>query len=260
MMERDLFLLVFFGALIGFMGGAVLLQYPVSPKEPPISCPSCTLNESFMAYFLYPKRCVACEKNVPPSCDGCAGFYGEATLAAVSADLAVPLVFTVSDAVSDASVFAVSGGKAFLGSAKSKLAIAQTICAASGSARSCEVFRERVGSIRACFDKYSIPADAVVYHSARNCAHCEEMAPFVSELMGLSRADGKLYKVSFLSEDDASAKRILSECVGGVVELNYVPQVICPSNGKSRIGALGLSQLRDFADECADAADAFAAS
>jgi hypothetical protein len=77
--------------------------------------------------------------------------------------------------------------------------------------------------------------------------------------MNLSRG-GVPYRVYWASEDDASSKRLLSECVGGVVELNYIPQVICPANGKTRIGALGLSELRDFADECVDAAAVFEAS
>ncbi|MFH1787970.1 MAG: hypothetical protein ABH834_01160 [Candidatus Altiarchaeota archaeon] len=251
-MDSDLFMIGFFSMLLGFFGGWIALtdSLPQIINEPVGAfCPSCMFYSNLSVYYLYPSRCMECERNIPPTCDGCNQFYDLDLLSTISGDIGVPISFVVSDAVSDASLFVVYGNEARLGLAKSKISIAQSICSVSGNENACALFAEHVEVMEKCFGKYGVSADTVIYHYGDSCAHCEDTLPYVEELSSLSYGDVP-YKVKFLSEDVVEEKRVLTECVGGLLELRYVPQVICPGNGRTSIGAMDLTQLRDFADEC----------
>jgi len=256
LIERNAFIVSFFGVLAGIILGTELM-YSLLPgvlMSPQSSFSVCLLNESYAVYYLYPKRCIACEINIPPSCDGCHGFYDEQALSAVSSDLGVPLFFVVSEAVSDASLMIMADGRALLGSAKSKLMISQAVCAATGVKESCGVYSDYLSTVISCFEDFGFDSSALIYHHGGGCVHCSEMEESVRELMNLSY-EGSPYSVVWLSEDDESEKEVLQECVGSILDLRYIPQVICPANVKTHVGAMDLSQLRDFADECIEASE-----
>ena len=257
-MDQDLFIIGFFSMLLGFFGGWVALtdSLPLIMAEPVGAyCPSCMFYEDLSVYYLYPSRCMDCGRNIPPTCDGCNQYYDLDLLSIISGDIGVPISFVLSDAVNDASLFIVYGNEAHLGVAKSKVAITQSICSVSGNENACALFAEHVEVMKNCFDKYGVSADTVVYHHGDSCPHCIDTKPYIEELAGLSYGDTP-YKVKYLNDDVAAQKRVLTDCVGGIIELRYIPQVICPGNGRTKIGAMDLTQLRDFADECIQAAPA----
>lgn len=253
MMDKNAFLWIIFGVLIGFVGGAGLL-FDVVPAlvSQEGGCSGGVVDSGFSVYYLFPARCINCEKNTPPTCDGCEGFYNAPLLSLVSSELGVPVRFLVSDSVSDASIFVATGSQGFLGSAKSKTAIAQTVCATTGDASACSVVEGQLSSLKECLLGYGVSPDSVIYHYGEDCPHCEAMSPYVRELENLSYDDAP-YSVKWVLDEDEAGRRMLTDCLGGLVDINFVPQVICPANARTKTGAVRLSELRDFADECVEA-------
>lgn len=231
-----------------------MIGIPTSFTETPHVEPnSCLTDAGFSVYYLYPDRCVECERNIPETCEACESYYDKDMLALVSGDIGLPVSFVVSDAVSEATVFVVSGQKSFLGVAKSKVAIAQIVCAASENEEACTVFADAVDSVKKCFAGYGINAGTLVYQYADDCAHCELMKPVIEELESLSFGETG-YVVHRIDDGDGAETRILTECVGGLLELRYIPNIICPANARSIVGEQKLGDLRDFADDCIEAA------
>jgi len=249
---------LFFIVSIGFFVGIMftLTQFediiPACPKS--VECiPASSATSGVM--YLYPSRCIDCDKRIPPTCEGCVKYYSSSgVFESLSEDLGVQITPLISDAVNEPAVFVYSGGLARLGDAKNKVAMASSICAILETGESCAVVADELSDVKSCFIEYKISEGAVVYHTSKNCEVCHTTNGYVDELEGLKDDAGEPYIVYTVDEDDAEAVEVLKTCTSDLLNLNKVPQVFCPTNGRSFTGYMTLSGLRDFADDCIEAA------
>lgn len=204
--------------------------------------------------YLYPERCINCERHIPPTCGDCNTFYlDQNILSALGDDLGVNLKLHVSDAVYEPSIFITYGNKATLASAKGKLAIANALCSGMNVEKSCNIVEASLSGVGDCISKYNVTDDTLLYHHGSSCEECERTKPFVRELETLAY-DGESYKVLWIDDENSEQMKILKECASDYMDLNYIPQVFCAANVRSKTGRMILSELRDFADDCIDAA------
>jgi len=240
-----LVLIVFF---LGFFAWTLL-----SGGRPAVVGPEAS---GLRVYYLYPSRCVNCDLRVPGQCDFCTSYYDDRVMGTLGADLGVSFDFVISDVVDKPNVFIVRDGKATLVDAKSKYGIAAGLCSFTGVGKACAAFRDEVNRTRECVKKYGVAEDALVYHYSRSeCIFCEKTTPVVDSLVGeVSYNESVPYVVRKADDKNAEDKKFLSDCFGSFVNLDFVPQVICPKTGESITGAVEkLSTLREFADKCIEA-------
>ena len=177
-------------------------------------------------------------------------------MSTLGGELGVVLKFVVSDAVDRPNVLVINGSKAGLVDAKSKYGIAGGLCSLGGVVKSCVAFREEVNRTRACVKRYGLTEDTVIYlYSKFNCIYCDRTTPLVDSLSGeVSFNDTYPYRVKKADENSSADRKLLDVCFGSFINLDLVPQVICPKNGDSISGEVDtLSTLRDFADKCVGA-------
>lgn len=202
-------------------------------------------------FYMYPGRCVDCSRRVPPTCEDCDTFYGDAqVLDSIGSEFDVPINPVVSDTVYNPSLYVVYKGRAYLTIARSKHNIAEALCTLTFNEKACEVLRANIGNAGECFSKYGIEADTVIYYYSMNCPGCDEVDEYLSELAELDY-DGKPYTVRRILMGDSSDR--LPECAAGYYDIGTVPQLFCPSNLQSKKGKLDLGVIRDFAEDCIDA-------
>jgi len=203
-------------------------------------------------YYLYPKRCVSCDLTKPGQCDYCNSYYDERVVGTVGADLGLSMEYLVSDAVESPNVMIINGGAANLADAKGKYILAKGLCVNLGG-KSCEAFSGEISRTKSCIAKYNISEDTLVYHYRRGeCIYCDKTTPYIDSLAAeVSYNDTYHYKVLKIDDKSPSERRILDDCFSTYVNLDYVPQVICPKTGESITGAIEkLSAARAFADKC----------
>jgi hypothetical protein len=87
------------------------------------------------------------------------------------------------------------------------------------------------------------PSTIVFVHS-NSCPHCRNMMPIVREL------EGEGYKFYWAEGSDIEARAVIEGCFSDILS-GYVPQFICPSNGKEQTGEMSKEELRSFSEECA---------
>ncbi len=261
-MEGKVVVWVALFAVMGFVLGAWLVGSKLGGGAetttlgcPALKCPECS-NPDLMVFYLYPKRCVSCNvKNPPESCMGCERYYDVDVVNSVSEDIGVHLTPYVADMVNEPSVLIAYKSVSALGSAKNKYNIAKSICAVAGVKSACNVSTGLLGGLQSCLAGYNVSEDTVVYYQlSGGCEFCEQTRPYVEELEALNYSDGTPYKVAWFDSKNDTQKAVLEKCVNEFVDLRYVPLVFCPANGFSKTGAMKLSDLRDFADDCFKAA------
>lgn len=246
------FVLLFFAALIGFFGGVML--YAVSVGDVGSGVGVASAPEGLSVMYLYPLRCVDCGKRVPPTCDSCVTYYSDSgVLSAISRDVGVPLQLYVSDSVSEPTLLVAKDGVLYLGDGRTKLAISGNLCNTLGNEESCRVFSDRMFTVKKCFASYNISADTLVYQYSESCGHCGRVAEALDKLLELDYLGRKYEAVSIDTFNEAEIE-VLSTCAGDIVNTRYVPNVFCPANGRAKTGEIGFPELRDFADECIEAA------
>jgi hypothetical protein len=62
------------------------------------------------------------------------------------------------------------------------------------------------------------------------------------------------YGVRYVDHASREEMKLINDCFVSFSNIDYVPQVLCPVNGRDLTGEFTLGQLRDFADECIEAA------
>lgn len=238
-------------------------------------CPSVQVNGSssfnatgseLQVLYLYPRRCLGCDKKPnsdQPSCVNCDKYYKDnVVFDALSNDFGVAITPYVSEDVGEPAVLvaSASNGKVGLGDASSKYNIATALCAIAGQEKACGIVDQRISGLRECLAKYGVSKDTLLYHyTSKGCVHCENMGKLVMELENLSfdlGGESKPYRVVWIDDENKTQMKVLEECVQDYMSLNYVPQVFCSANGRSKTGEMdSLSKFRDFADECMSSAE-----
>ncbi|MCX6695181.1 MAG: hypothetical protein NTU61_02645 [Candidatus Altiarchaeota archaeon] len=206
-------------------------------------------------FYLFPQRCVSCDLRTPGECDFCTSYYDDRVMGVIGQELGVELKFVVSDAVDQPNVFVVNGWRAGLIDAKSKYVIADGLCKFANVSKSCDALKSEVNRTRECVKRYSLTEDTLVYHySTSGCIHCARTTPLFDDLLSESYNETYGYKVRKADDNNTGDRKMLDECFGSFMNLDYVPQVVCPRNGDSITGGIEkLSTLREFADKCIEA-------
>ncbi|MFH1403709.1 MAG: hypothetical protein ABIH11_05510 [Candidatus Altiarchaeota archaeon] len=205
-------------------------------------------------FYLYPARCVDCDLNVPGQCDYCNSYYDERVMGLLSGELGVPVRFFVTDIVVRPNVFVASGDKAGLGDGRTKYNIANTVCELAGSEKSCELHESEVKRVKDCVARYGLADDTIVYHYTKSgCNSCARTTPVVQELLGLEYNETLKYTVHYVDHGDKEEMKLINECFMSFNYIDYVPQALCPANGKDLTGEFSLGMIRDFTDACIEA-------
>jgi hypothetical protein len=211
--------------------------------------------EDLRVLYLYPLRCVDCDLNKPGQCDYCTSYYDVRLMDMLSQEVGVPVEFHVSDTVHRPSVLVAYDGKVTLGDARTRYNIANTLCRFAGVEKSCTLFKAELERVTNCVGDYGIEPGTVVYHtSSRQCPVCAGTDKAANELIGLEYDDSVKYRVYSIDHADSQEKKILSDCFRAFDDIDYVPQLLCPVTGKDLTGEFTLSQAREFADQCLEAA------
>ncbi|MFC2162735.1 hypothetical protein ACFLRF_03565, partial [Candidatus Altiarchaeota archaeon] len=79
---------------------------------------------------------------------------------------------------------------------------------------------------------------------------CKRTNQIVGQLLELEYDDGVEYKVTSVDHSSKQEMKLINECFTVFSNIDYVPQVLCPANGKDLTGEFSLGQLRNFADQC----------
>lgn len=249
-MVRVDFTLLFYAALVGLFAGVVL--YAVSFGGSSGLVPAAP--GSVVVMYLYPLQCVDCAKRIPPTCDTCMTYYSDSgVLSAIAGDVGVPFTPYVSGSVSEPTLLVAKDGVVSLGDARTKLSIASTLCSIVKNKESCKVLNDRLFSVKKCFEQYNISRDMLVYQYSESCSHCAKVSEALDKLLQTPQL-GRSYKAVSIDSQSESQMKVLTSCAGDIVNTRYVPNVLCPANGKVKTGELTFSELRDFADDCIDAA------
>ena len=205
-------------------------------------------------FYLYPSRCVGCDLKVAGECDYCTSYYDERVMGLLSEELGVEIKWFKTDVVDRPNVFVVSGDRVGLGDARNKHNIAHTVCEITGMQRVCRMFNEEIDRAATCAEKHGIDKNSIIYHYVtKGCNTCVRTTPIINELSGLMYDDTQRYNVKLLDHNKKDELNILNDCFSSIVNLDYVPQIICPATGKDLSGDFTLSILRDFADACIEA-------
>ena len=246
---RGEFTFLFYAALIGFFAGALLFASAPSGGSG-FSEPS-----GGMVFYLYPERCVNCEKRVPPTCDSCIMYYSDAgVLSAISGDVGVPIAPYLSGSVSEPTLLIAKNGVVYLGDARTKLSIAGNLCNIVKNEESCKVLNDRLFAVKKCFESYNISKSTLVYQYSETCPHCAKVSEAMDKLLSTEEFGKKPYKAVSINSASEGEMRVLQSCAGDIANTRYVPNVFCPANGRVKTGEVTFSELRDFADDCKDAA------
>lgn len=96
----------------------------------------------------------------------------------------------------------------------------------------------------ACLAKYGID-EGVVFIYADWCPHCQDMKPLVQQL----QREG--FSVYLAPSTNSTVVGYLRECLSGIAQLRYIPEFVCPSNGKSKVGKFSnIDEMRAFFQAC----------
>jgi len=207
--------------------------------------------QGLSVYYLYPLRCVSCDLNTQGACDYCTSYYGAQMMDSLSQSVGVPINYVVSDVVARPNIVMVNGEKLTLADGRSKYNIAHALCGFAGVKESCSLFSSEIDRVKSCVKKYGIDASTVVYtSSSKECPLCSKENDIVAQLFTLEFSDGVEYKVKSVDYTNSQERQLVSDCMQAFDNLEYVPQLLCPANGKQLTGEFTLSAARDFADEC----------
>lgn len=223
--------------------------YNYSRQYPP--CPLYT--SELVAVYLYPQRCIDCRNDYPTSCtEDCVIYNDTSMIESLSRELNVSISYAVADVVRDPSLFVSYRGVGGLGDARSRYNMISTLCAIAKNKKACDLLDEKLGGMRECLAGYGINKSTVIYHyTETGCSHCNVTSLRVNELVELSYNDSINYSVAWFEGFNDTQMNVLDECISEFIDLNYVPQLFCPANGRSITGEIQmLSQVRNFADEC----------
>jgi len=249
-MVRGEFTLLFYVALLGFFAGALFLGVGFSD----VGGGSSGVSAGSRVMYLYPAKCVDCGNRVPPTCGECITFYSDSVvLDAVSADVGVPLELFVSAGVSEPTLLIASNGVVSLGDARTKFSIAGNLCTMLGVEQSCSAFSDRLFSVQKCFESANVSKSTLVYQYSESCSHCEKVSESLDKLLQLDYY-GRPYQAVSINSANENELSVLRSCAGDIVNTRFVPNVLCPANGRFLNGEVSFSVLRDFADECIEAA------
>lgn len=213
-----------------------------------VDCPSSNCVEpGFMAFYLYPFRCVECARGVGSDCDSCNAYYNPAGLEAVSEYLGVDIGWYDTRLVDKGSILVVGESELGLGVVENKFSVANTICRVANDSASCGIVADEVGRAKACVEDRGVSANTLVYHYTRgDCSHCDDTTLTVDQLV---RDTG--FNVTKVLHEDREDMRLINMCLSSFSARQYVPEVICPANGRSLVGRVAsFTELEDFARAC----------
>jgi hypothetical protein len=211
-------------------------------------------SENLSVSYLYPLRCVNCDLNKPGQCDYCNSYYDLRVMDMLSQEVGVPVRFYVSDTVERPNVLVAYNGKMALGDGRSRFNIANTLCRFAGVKKSCELYSSEVAKVRTCVAKYGLSVNSLVYHrSSGNCPTCSKTDAIVDELRKLSYDESVKYDVYSVDRSDSAQAGFMSACLQVFDSVDYVPQLVCPGNGRDLTGQFTLAQAQEFADQCIEA-------
>ena len=94
-------------------------------------------------------------------------------------------------------------------------------------------------SVEECLKELGYEHPIFIY--SKTCPHCARVKPLVSLLVSENRTYDQV------STDDRDALVKINSCLS---LQPYVPQYVCPVNGRIEVGETDLNGLRDFYDEC----------
>ncbi len=97
------------------------------------------------------------------------------------------------------------------------------------------------GGVEACMSE--LGHDSLIFLYSPTCPHCHNMQPIVDDLINNG------YKIEKLNsyEDNDMISEINTRCV----HLQpYVPQFICPTDGKIKVGEMSKEALEQFYNSC----------
>lgn len=251
-MKTQIALMIVLLSLTGFIVGVKFYQNFYTPNVYTVGNIT-QFSKNSAVFYMYPERCLDCEKRIPPTCDDCDTYYDDvAVIDAISADLNTTLTPLISETVYMPSLFIVNNGQAYLTTAENKHHMAAALCTLTQNQVACDLTKANIQGAKDCFARYQIPSDALIYYWGVDCSDCEITGEYVDELLTLDYY-GVPYKIHYIQKGTA-AEIALTECAITYHELGAVPQVFCPTTLQARKGKMDLGDLRDFAEECADAA------
>ncbi len=202
-------------------------------------------------FYLYPLRCVNCDLMIEGQCDYCTSYYDERVMDLLSQQVGVPVDLKISDVVNKPSVFIVKNEKATLADARNRYTIANSLCKFANVESSCKMLESELERAVTCLEKRGIEKDSIIYHkSSVQCGECSKTDPMIDEMKKMEAQDGENYKVAILDQADPEDKKTLADCMDVYNNIQYVPQLICPTSGKDITGSFTLSKATDFADDC----------
>ena len=77
------------------------------------------------------------------------------------------------------------------------------------------------------------------------CPHCQKMKPMATQLA----SEG--YKFVMVNSQDGSALSAAKDCLGGIAQLQYIPEFVCMGNAKDHVGEFAsIDEMRAFAEAC----------
>ncbi|OYT53333.1 MAG: hypothetical protein B6U72_06180 [Candidatus Altiarchaeales archaeon ex4484_2] len=206
-------------------------QTPCEQKQN--DCPPSVFNQSSELKLIYlePINCVNCDIEM---------------IEQISRQLGVPIEEYVSDSVPQPSMLIFHQGRNTLATADRRYNILDSICQFTNQSKACEL-RDYVNltGIHDCLKKHNITKNTTIFFYKSEIKECQKMKEWIQEL------DDE-HSFYIISLNNADRMGVAGECLPKLVTLEklFVPQLICPANGRKKIGSVTKEELKKFAANC----------
>ncbi len=231
-MDRDR---VAFIALI--LAVAVLVTLLINKQEPceqqMKECPPCVFNQSSELKLIYlePINCVNCDTEM---------------IDTLAKQLGVAIEKYVSDSVPQPSMLIFHEGRNTLAVADRRYNILDSICQFTNHSKACEL-RDYVNltGIHDCLREHNITINTTIYFHNSEIKECQKIKGWIQEL-------GNEHSFYIISLNNIERMETAQECLPKLVSFEklFVPQLVCPANGRKKIGAVTKEELKQFAVNC----------
>ncbi|MEA1924993.1 MAG: hypothetical protein U9M95_03900 [Candidatus Altiarchaeota archaeon] len=197
------------------------------------NCPPCVFNQSSELKLIYlkPINCMNCDTEM---------------IEQISKQLGVAIEKYVSDSVPQPSILIFNQGRNTLAAADRRYNILDSICQFTNHSKACEL-RDYVNltGIHDCLSKHNITKNTTIFFYKSEIKECQQMKEWIQEL----EKEHSFYIISLNNQERMGIAR---ECLPKLVSLEklFVPQLICPANGRKKIGAATKEELKNFAVNC----------
>ncbi len=232
-MEQDKIVLIVIAVALTALVTSLMLK-PGCNQEDACECPPWTYNQStgLKLIYLMPLGCEDCDLEMVDR---------------ISNQLRIPIDKYVTDSVPQPSILILNNNVSTLATAATRYNILSSICETTNHSVACQLINyTNTTSTIECLEKYDIPQNTLIYLHKADLQLCRDIRKWITEL---EKEDLIFYVISL---DNIDRMKIGRECLSELTSFKnlFFPQLICPADGRIKVGPISYSELKKFAADC----------